>query len=212
MVKFLKYDMQMPNPYSQDPIWIGDRYSDPTNELRGALILGVAPWGEPPPADPQWIRYFIEKKATKKADIDRSFSRLHWIMTDETISDSCNYIELYERSSSAELERWFNLFAFYNYVSKSVGPTNASKVTSRQLADARQPFREALQMIDPKGVWIMGKRQVKYSEEIIEQYGINSSDREIMIPHVCLVSNVGGRESWRRFGDIMRRINPAAIS
>jgi hypothetical protein len=45
MVKFLKYDMQMPNPYPENSIWIGDRYDDPDNELRGALILGVATWG-----------------------------------------------------------------------------------------------------------------------------------------------------------------------
>jgi hypothetical protein len=50
----------------------------------------------------------------------------------------------------------------------------------------------ALQVIKPTGVWIMGKKQVEYSEEIIEQYGIKTIDREIMIPHVNRVSNVEG--------------------
>jgi hypothetical protein len=77
-------------------------------------------------------------------------------MTDETVSDSCNYIELYESSSSDELDRWFNLFAFYNYVAKPIGPTNAV-VTKGQLDAARQPFREALQVIKPSGVWIMAR-------------------------------------------------------
>jgi hypothetical protein len=95
-------------------------------------------------------------------------------MTDETVSDSCSSIELYKRSSSAVLDRWFNRFAFYNYVSKSIGPTNA-RVTAGQLDAARQPFRQALQVIKPTGVWIMGKRQVEYSEKIIEQYGSNRS-------------------------------------
>jgi hypothetical protein len=104
----------MPNPYPKDSIWIGDRYSDPTNELRGALVLGESTYGEPPPEDPQWIRYFIEKKATKKDDYDSSFSRLFRIMTDETIS----WIKLYERTSPDDLKSWFDLFAFYNYVSK----------------------------------------------------------------------------------------------
>lgn len=127
-------------------------------------------------------------------------------MTDETIRGSRSWIELYERASSAQLERWFNRFAFYNYVSKSIGPTNAG-VTDRQLADARQPFRQALQAIKPTGVWIMGQKQVDYSEKIIERYGIKLIDREIMNPHVSRVSNVEGPASWRRFKVIMRRIN-----
>jgi hypothetical protein len=79
-----------PNPYPKDSIWIGDRY----NELRAALILMESTYAEPPPEDPQWIRYFIEKKAINREEIDRSFSRLHWIMTHETVSDSCSSMEL----------------------------------------------------------------------------------------------------------------------
>lgn len=196
----------MPNPYPKDSIWIGDRYSDPTNELRGALILGESTYDEPPPEDPQWIRYFIEKKAIKRDDIDKSFSRLFWIMAEPFQNDFMTSGELYDRASSAELERWFNRFAFYNYVAKSIGSTNAG-VTDPQLDAARQPFSQALQVIKPTGVWIIGQRQVEYSEEIIKQYGIKSSDREIMIPHVSRVSNVEGPASWLRFKAIMRRIN-----
>jgi hypothetical protein len=64
----------MPNPYPTDSIWIGDRYNDPTNTLRGALILGESAWsGEP--GDPQWIYHFINK------GLDHTFARLHWFMT-----------------------------------------------------------------------------------------------------------------------------------
>jgi hypothetical protein len=154
----------------------------------------------PLPRTPQWIRYFIEKKAINREEIDRSFSRLHWIMTDETVSDSFSSIELYKRSSSAELGRWFNSFAFYNRVAKPVSIERAG-ARPAQLAAARQIFGEALDIIKPKGVWVIGKAQCDETLPILDGYRIA---REIMIPHVAFISNLDGKASWRRFRSIMR--------
>lgn len=106
--------MQMSNTYPANSIWIGDRYHDATNVLRGALILGESAWGKPPREDPQWIWHFISKEAVKGDNIDLSFSRLHWLMTDLIIAGR-SASELYGRTSSAKLKSWFDLFAFYNF-------------------------------------------------------------------------------------------------
>jgi hypothetical protein len=98
----------MCNQYPTNSIWTGKRYDDPSNFLRGPLILGESTYGDVPARDPQWIWYFINKEAGDNwKHIDRTFARLHRFMSDKDVG----FIELYKRTSSDDLESWFNLWS-----------------------------------------------------------------------------------------------------
>jgi hypothetical protein len=191
--------------YFTDSIWIGKGYEDWRNNLRGALILGESTYGEVPARDPQWIWYSINKEADdNRKYIDRTFGRLHGFMSGKDVS----FIELFERTSSADLESWFNLFAFTNFVAPSVS-AHASGASQRQLKDSGSIFLERLSMLypKPKGVWVLGEAQTGHSMEVLRHLGIPSGNIEVMRPHPAYISNEEGAESWKRFEAIMRRVN-----
>jgi hypothetical protein len=208
------------NPYPKDSIWIGKRHDDPTNILRYALIVGESTYGEDTD-DPQWIRYFIDKKVIatndelrregkQKEKPDTTFCRLRWFMTDPGMRAGLSYVKLFERASSDQLQAWFDQFAFTNYVVVPVGATNKSKVTDPQLALARVPFLRTLEKIRPKAAWVLGKRQTDDPENtlgILKNFGVEERNIEVMIPHPAFISTVEGLKSWERFLDIMRRLN-----
>jgi hypothetical protein len=132
-------------PYPTNSIWTGERYDDPSNFWRGALILGESTYGEVPARDPQWIWYFINKEAGDNwKEIDRTFGRLHRFMSGKDVS----FIKLYKRTRSDDLESWFNLFAFTNFVAPSVS-AHASGASQSQLEDAGRIFlvRQAVRTI-----------------------------------------------------------------
>lgn len=208
------------NPYPRDSIWIGKRYDEPTNILRNALIVGESTYGEDAD-DPQWIRYFIDKKVIatnyelrregkQKEKPDTTFCRLRWFMTDPDTRAGLSYVKLFECATSNQLQAWFDQFAFTNYVVVPVGATNKSKATDRQLALARVPFLRALEQIRPKAAWVLGKRQTddpKNTLGILKDFGVEERNIEVMRPHPAFISTAEGLKSWERFLDIMRRLN-----
>jgi hypothetical protein len=195
----------MCNPYPTNSNWTGKRYDDPSNFLRGGLILGESTYGEVPARDPQWIWYFINKEAGDNWKyIDRTFGRLHRFMSGKDVS----FIKLYKSTSSDDLESWFNLFAFTNFVAPSVS-ANASGASQSQLKDAGRIFLGRLSVLypKPKGVWVMGEAQTCVSHAVLRELGIPSENIEVMKPHPAYISNVDGVKSWERFLAIMRRVN-----
>jgi hypothetical protein len=208
------------NPYPKEPFWIGERFYDSANILRGGLIVGESTYGEDED-DPQWIGYFINKtvietnielrrEGKKEEKPDRTFCRLHWFMAAPVIRSQFSYEKLFYRTSSEELQSWFDLFAFTNYVLKPVGETNRSKVTDAKLKAARKPFRRALEMIRPKAAWVLGKKQTKDPENalgVLKDFGVERKNIEVMIAHPVCVSTVEGLVSWEQFLAIMRRLN-----
>ena len=194
------------NPYPTNSFWIGDRYRDETNPLRGALILGESTYGPVRANDPQWIHYFIDCQAKRWQDIDRMFGRLHWFMTDRAETAGVSYIELYKRSSRKILKSWFNRFAFTNFVTQPL-LDRKKRVSGLDLAKAREDLSRVLERIQPKGIWVMGARQEPYSVDVLEGFGIPRENIEVMRPHPSWISNLKGWESWARFRAIMRRVN-----
>jgi hypothetical protein len=208
------------NPYPKDSIWIGERFYDRANILRGGLIVGESTYDEDED-DPQWIRYFFNKtvietnvelrrKGENEEKPDRTFCRLHWFMAALVIRSQFSYEKLFYRTSCEELKSWFDLFTFTNYVVVPVGKTNKSKVTDAQLKAAREPFRRALGIIQPKAAWVLGKKQADDPENtlgVLKDFGVERKNIEVMIPHPRLVSNAKGLKSWERFLEIMQRLN-----
>jgi hypothetical protein len=119
-----------------------------------------------------------------------------------------SFIQLYERTSSADLESWFNLFAFTNFVAPSVS-AHPSGASQSQLKNSGGIFLERMSRLlpKPKGAWVMGKAQTGYSLEVLRDLGIPSENIEVMKPHPAYISNEEGAESWNRFEAIMRRVN-----
>jgi hypothetical protein len=193
------------NPYPANSIWLGNRYNDLRNILRGALILGESTYGEVPSKDPQWIWYFINKEAGDNWKyVDKTFGRLHRFMSGKDVS----FIKLYESASKDDLESWFNLFAFTNFVAIPVS-AQASGAIQKQLGDAGGVFLERLSILypKPKGVWVLGEAQTRFSLPILTELGIPQENIEVMKPHPAYISNREGTRSWMRFEAIMRRAN-----
>jgi hypothetical protein len=208
------------NPYSRHhPLWIGNQYS--TSLFRNSLILGESTfaYNAEDPDDTQWIRYWINKaivqnniknkaNGAKLEELDKTFCRLHWFTSDPVLRGKYNYSSLYYATESAKLEAWFNQLAFINFVTEPVGLDNDWKVTDGMLVAARRPLKLALEELKPKAVWVMGKRQVEYSLDVLLGFGIPMENIEIMTPHPAMIlSNVDGLASAARFLAILKRLN-----
>jgi hypothetical protein len=50
----------------------------------------------------------------KDDEIDKTFCRLHWFMTDPLVAAPLSYEQLYMKATPEQLRTWFNLFAFTN--------------------------------------------------------------------------------------------------
>jgi hypothetical protein len=125
-----------------------------------------------------------------RKQIDRTFARLYRFMSGKEVS----FIELYERTSSADLESWFNLFAFTNFVAPSVS-AHANGASQRQLKDSGHIFLERLSRLDPKpkGVWVIGEAQTCYSLGMLGDLEIPAENIEVMKPHPALYIQQRGR-------------------
>ena len=194
----------MPNPYLSGSIWIGERYNDANNELRAALILMESTRGNPPATDPQWILYFINQEAVEKKDIEGSFSRLYKFMENK----SGAWPQVYAQATPQDLQGLFNRFAFYNYVSPPIAPIN-SPVTGQHLRAAREPFRQALEIIKPTGVWIIGSRHAEHAKKVIGAY---SQSLEYTVEYtemndIARASDEDCHTGWEKFRNLMCSIN-----
>ncbi|MGB7501571.1 MAG: hypothetical protein WBM25_04160 [Azonexus sp.] len=129
---------------SLNTIWTGANY----DKLR-ILVLGESWYGDyADNSDAGYIRMYL----------------------DESLSDS-----MYSRMANAcGLSRndFCNGIAFTNFVQR-IGDTRNCRPTIDDYQRAKARLVALLQHLRPKGVWILGIEQSKYSTSVIEQIGIS---------------------------------------
>lgn len=141
-------------------IWIGSKYDASDKRI---LVLGESTYGSDPAlADyiPMWIRR--EARDTTFARIFNAFSGLHTSSADD-----------------GSREEFWSKIAFYNFVTRSVGPTREHRPTDADYRLAEAPLEAVLRKILPSGVVILGKGQAQYSEPVMRRLGIAS----VTAPH-----------------------------
>jgi hypothetical protein len=153
------------NSYSYEkPFWVGTCYDDPQSPLYRTLILGESTYEDPPKDDPQWIHRWIRKEQDpkpyrdkktgklKKEQPDKTFSRLLWVPRGKR-SETC--FDTYRRTKTPELEKWFNLFAFHNFISRTIGGrNNRGRIEERYVA-SKPELVQVCEVVKPKYVWVL---------------------------------------------------------
>lgn len=136
-------------------LWLGSDYGLACN---GIFVLGESTYGEAPPLVqyiPTWIRR--EVRDTTFARIFNAFSGRHT-----------------SRASVAERDAFWQSIAFYNFVTRSVGPTRRHRPTETDYRSARPSLATVLQQHLPAGVIILGTEQATYSAPVVREVGIPS--------------------------------------
>ena len=134
-------------------IWIGSNYRAASKRI---LVLGESTYGSDPAlADyiPTWIRR--EVRDTTFARIFNGFSGAHT-----------------SRAKDAEREAFWASVAFYNFVTRSVGPTRKHRPTEADYRAAQAPLEAVLRDYSPTGVIILGTEQAEYSAPVVQRLGI----------------------------------------
>lgn len=129
---------------SQSTIWTGANY----DKLR-ILVLGES-----------WYGDYIDNS-------DAGYIRMY---LDGALTDS-----MYSRMANAcGLSRndFWNGIAFTNFVQR-IGDTRSCRPTTDDYQQAKARLVALLQHQKPKGVWILGIEQSKYSASVIEEMGIS---------------------------------------
>lgn len=148
------------NPYSYEkPFWVDTHYADPQSPLYRTLILGESTYEDPPKDDPQWIRkeqdpkpYRDKTGKLKKEQPDKTFSRLLWVTRGKR-RETC--FDTYRLIKTPELETWFNLFAFHNFISCTIGSrNNRSRIEERYVA-SKSELVQVCEVVKPKYVWVL---------------------------------------------------------
>ena len=158
-------------------IWIGSNYYASAKRV---LVLGESTYGSDPPLVdyiPTWIRRQV--RDTTFSRIFNAFSGTHTnVATDE------------------EREGFWSKIAFYNFVSRSVGPTRKHRPSDTDYRAAQEPLHSVLQQYAPTGVLILGVEQARYSQPIVRRLGVHS----IVTPHPTSygVSTKVLADAWNR--------------
>jgi hypothetical protein len=134
-------------------VWVGSRYAQ--SELR-LMVLGESWWG-----DTESLERAIEGWARDK-QADATFSRLF---------NTCSGTRR-EQASYDERMAFWNSIAFYNFVQGSLGTTRKSRPSSKHFEAAMPAFEKVLLLWRPKGVWIVGLAQSKYSAPVLSRLNI----------------------------------------
>jgi len=134
-------------------VWIGENYERSADRI---LILGESWYGDVEPLAayvPRWARAEITR--------DYTFARIF------------NAASGFHTKHATLVQRlaWWNGIAFYNFVPGTVGASADDRPSSAALAAARMPLTAVLAHLAPKGVWIIGKGQAKYSADVVLHFG-----------------------------------------
>ncbi len=136
------------------------RYPEAAN---GILVLGESTYGSDPPLAgyvPVWIRSGV--RDTTFSRIFNAFSGFHT-----------------DRATVTEREKFWAQIAFYNFVTRSIGPTREDRPTDDDYLAAQMPLKQVLEEHRPRAVMILGAEQAKYSAPIVASSGIPS----VVTPH-----------------------------
>ena len=81
---------------------------------------------------------------------------------------------MYTRMANAvglERRTFWEGIAFTNFVQR-VGDLRTDRPTDARYREAGPPLRRLLDLLAPRGVWILGKEQAAYSEPVVKAAGI----------------------------------------
>ncbi|MES2598484.1 MAG: hypothetical protein V4662_24325 [Verrucomicrobiota bacterium] len=134
-------------------IWIGSRYD--VSEKR-IFVLGESTYGSDPVLVdyiPTWIRRQVR---------DTTFSRIFNGFSGNHTS----------RATDADRETFWSRIAFYNFVTRSVGPTREHRPTGADYSAAQTSLEAVLRRHSPAAVVILGTEQAQYSVPVVERLGI----------------------------------------
>jgi hypothetical protein len=71
-------------------------------------------------------------------------------------SETC--FDTYRRTKTPELEKWFNLFAFHNFISRTIGSrNNRSRIEERYVA-SKPELVQVCEVVKPQYVWVLWPR------------------------------------------------------
>lgn len=148
-----------------EKIWIGPGFGE-----SGIFVLGESWYGaysDELVTDDGWIRAYIEERVP-----DKTYTRI---------------VNAFQTSRRQFWER----VMFTNFV-QCVGATSKSRPSSTMFLEAQPRLRRILEAHRPRGVWILGKMQSKYSAPIIQQMGIVAQ----VTQHPTYASHDTIRSSW----------------
>lgn len=129
-------------------IWIGQDYEVSGKRI---LVLGESWYGQL-----ESLSDYIPKWAAGKIR-DNTFSRIFNAGSGSHTSKAAEH----------EILQFWNSIAFYNFVVGTVGDTREHRPTKEQYESSKGPLRLVLEGLKPKGVWILGKGQAAYSEQVV---------------------------------------------
>jgi hypothetical protein len=121
-------------------IWVGPRYHD-----QRIFILGES-----------WFGHFTGDLATDDGYITAYLAGKQPDRLYTTLSEACG----------ADRHTFWEQVMFTNFVQR-VGPTRDHRPTKTQYLEARDRLHRILLEMKPRGVWIIGKEQGKYSAPVV---------------------------------------------
>jgi hypothetical protein len=130
---------------NSERIWIGPNYGD----LR-ILVLGESWYGDFPDdqvTDDGYVPAYLEGRAR-----DPMYTRM------------ANAVRMDRRS-------FWEGIAFTNFVQR-VGDLRTDRPTADHYREAGPRLRRLLDLLAPRGVWILGKEQAAYSEPVVRAAGV----------------------------------------
>lgn len=134
-------------------VWVGSRYAD---SERRVMLLGESWWGDTEP-----LKGAIERWA-RDEQADATFSRLF---------NTCSGTRREQASYDERMAFWSSI-AFYNFVQGSLGATRKSRPSSKHFQAAVPALEKVLHSLKPKGVWIVGLGQSKYSGPVLRRLNV----------------------------------------
>lgn len=134
-------------------VWVGQDYEASEKRI---LILGES-WY----AQLESLSEYIPKWAAKKIR-DNTFSRIFNASSGFHTS----------KAKEQEILRFWNSIAFYNFVVGTVGESRKHRPTKVQYEISRTSLQSVLEVLKPKGVWILGRGQAEYSMPIVSAMGL----------------------------------------
>ena len=137
--------------------WVGDNYK---NENPKILVLGESHYGNADANKEIFTQNVIKSLALRIQGRHRFFT-----MVAKTLLDKTNY--LLNDDDSKEL---WNKVSFYNYIQDFVGDKSRTRPQEYMWKEARKPFQEVLEMLNPDIIIVTGKELGNYIKRDIENF------------------------------------------